>query len=62
MKVGDLIENLSKFNTDMNVTISDGFGFHFYSANDYYDFVVSISEVDASCVDIGVGGCEETDE
>lgn len=62
MKVKELIEKLSAFDGDMEVTISDGYECVFYKANADYDFVVVESAVDPNCVDIGIGGCIESED
>ena len=48
MKVKELIELLSKHDSDMDVIISDGYRCNFYRG----DYTVSEYE---GCVDIGVG-------
>jgi hypothetical protein len=51
MTVKELIDQLSKFPDDMEVTVADGFGCHFYNGK------FEVKEFDGE-VDIGVGGTE----
>ena len=62
MLVKELIEALKKFDPEMEVTISDGYELNFYRGNAESDFVVQESEVYPNAVDIGVGGCIETED
>lgn len=53
MKVKEVIQKLKQFDPEMEVIISDGYGFHFYNTNG-----AVIQEFEGQ-VDIGIGGCEE---
>lgn len=61
MKVKDFIENLKKFDKELEVTISDGYDFIFYHTKEiefkkYKDF--SMKE---PVLDIAIGGCRIRD-
>lgn len=56
MNVGQLVEALQQFPADLEVTITDGFGFHFYAGD--YSVELFENEQGKQVVDIGVGGCE----
>ena len=55
MKVKELIELLSKYDPAMDVIISDGYRYNFYSGE------YTINEFEGT-VDIGVGDCYMEDE
>jgi len=57
MKVHQFIKALSKFNGDLDVTISDGWGYNFYHTNGI-EFVINY----LGNVDIGIGGCQIEEE
>jgi hypothetical protein len=56
MKVSELITELSRFSGNMEVIISDGIDYFFYNTRN-----LEIKEFEGM-VDIGVGGCRETEE
>jgi hypothetical protein len=56
MTVKELIERLSAFPKDMEVTISDGYKVAFYQTDG-----ISIKEFEGM-VDIGIGGCVIEDD
>ncbi len=62
MLVKELIEALKKFDPEMEVTISDGYELNFYRGSAEGDFFIQKSEVYPNAVDIGVGGCLETED
>lgn len=53
MKVSKMIEILQSFPEDLDVLISDGYAFRFYSGE--YDIQLWEDEDGAQCVDIGIG-------
>lgn len=55
MLVKDLIEELSKYNQDLEVLITDGYDCNFYRG----EYTVTLFKDDCEYVDIGVGGCRE---
>jgi hypothetical protein len=56
MKVSELIAELNKFPNNMEVIISDGLDYVFYNTND-----LEIREFEGM-IDIGIGGCRETEK
>lgn len=59
MKVGELIDILSSFSKEQEVTITDGYKPSFYKLDDA--IFSNFEEDDGSIsVDIGIGGCEQT--
>lgn len=55
MLVKELIEELSKYNQDLEVLITDGYDCNFYRG----EYAVTLFKDDCEYVDIGVGGCRE---
>ena len=53
MKVKDFIENLKKFDDNLEVKITDGFNYLFYEENSQYTYQFGEFE---GFVDIGIGG------
>ena len=58
MLVKELIEELSKYNQDLEVLITDGYDCNFYRG----EYTVTLFKDDCEYVDIGVGGCREETE
>jgi hypothetical protein len=60
MKVKDMISELLKFDSELDITISDGFDFHFYDTRKENPLFVEIEEVNGNKIlDIGIGGLIE---
>lgn len=61
MKVKKMIEELGKFDPDLEVTITDGFKCNCYHTKNI-EFAL-FEDLDHSVsLDIGIGGCDETVE
>lgn len=58
MKICELINELHKYDTELEITISDGQDFHFYHTKKL-EFEQHISD---GILDIGIGGCDITEE
>ena len=58
MTVGRLIALLKKMPSDMPVTITDGFNFHFYNLDCSVTVEPFVNEAGVTCCDIGVGSCK----
>lgn len=59
MKVKTFIENLSQFDPEAEVIVTDGFNYRFYKPNSEYTYQFQSFE---GKVDIGIGGMEEEHE
>lgn len=59
MKVKTFIANLSQFDPEAEVIVTDGFGYRFYKSNSGYTYQFQSFE---GKVDIGIGGMEEVHE
>lgn len=56
MKVKELIQKLSEFDQNLEVTISDGYGFHFYHTKKLVMAPIELDN-DRTVLDMGVGAC-----
>jgi hypothetical protein len=59
MKVKDLIQELQKYNENMEITITDGFEFMFYHTNSLLFTELYDSQTGIKSLDIGIGDCKE---
>jgi hypothetical protein len=57
MKVKELVKILSKFDPELEVTITDGYEVRCYHTNGIV--IDQFEDLDGSvCVDVGIGGCD----
>lgn len=58
LTVGELVARLSRFPAHLPVSVSDGYGFHFYNRLKDSTMELYVDLDGSKWVDIGVGGCE----
>ena len=58
MLVKELIEELSQYNPELEVLVTDGYDGNFYRG----EYSITLFKDDCEYVDIGVGGCREETE